>query len=159
MRIILFFSTVLMSVVIAFSSLSDVRAESQESNLKENISQNFSVDYTEPVHQIIEKQLRAFREYDAEKAYGYNSNAFKERYQNKDHFMLMMRLTYKPLTSHLSYTFLDVAEISGRIVQKVEMMNKDGSAVIMMVYLKQNDRGTWLIDGYTLLDSEEAQPI
>ncbi|MEM6781827.1 MAG: DUF4864 domain-containing protein [Pseudomonadota bacterium] len=159
MRIVLFLSCLALSAFIAFTSLSDVRAESQAVKTENAITQNISVDYAEPVHAIIEKQLRAFREKDAERAYKYNSSTFQSRYRDEEHFLTMMRLTYNPLTSHKSYSFLDQSEIGDTLIQKVSMVNKDGSSVIMMVYLKQNERGTWMIDGYTLLDSEDAQPI
>lgn len=159
MRLVLFFSSIALSILIAFTSLSDVRAESQEGTQDNSISKNVSVDFSEPVKAIIEKQLRAFREYDGDKAYGYTSNHFKSQYRDGNHFMSMMRILNKPLTSHVSYTFLDQSQVGSKLVQKVAMMNKDGTSVIMMIYLTENERGTWLIDGYTLLDSTDAQPI
>lgn len=159
MRVFLLFASVALSVLIAITSLSDVRAESQEGTQDNSITQNISAASAEPAKAIIEKQLRAFREYDSDKAYGYTSNHFKSQYRDGNHFMTMMRILNKPLTSHVSYTFLDQSLVGSKLVQKVAMMEKDGTSVILIVYLTQNERDTWMIDGYTLLDSSDAQPI
>jgi hypothetical protein len=142
-----------LSMMIVFTSLTDVRAESQDVS-----AQTVALSPVDPPEKIIEKQLKAFRDREAIDAYSFVSENLKHKYQDADHFLMMMRFTVQPLTSHLSYRILEASQLSDGLVQKVEMLRKDGTYVTVLYKLVQNEKGRWVIDGYTLLDNE-AQPI
>lgn len=153
MRIFLFFGSIILSCVVLLTSFTDVRAEPQDTNV-----QAVALSPIESPESIVEKQLRAFREREAGEAYSYASDHLKEKYNDADHFLMMMRFTVQPLTAHVSYTMLESSPIGEGLVQKVEMLNKDGSKVLILYKLIKNAKGQWAVDGYTLLDNE-AQPI
>ncbi len=142
-----------LSCVIVLSSLSDVQAQPQDAKV-----QSIALAPIETPETVIEKQLRAFREREAVNAYSYASEHLKSKYNDADHFLMMMRFTVQPLTVHVSYDLLESSQIGDGIVQKVEMLKKDGTSVLILYKLVQNTHGQWTIDGYTVLDNQ-AQPI
>lgn len=111
---------------------------------------------TDNIHHVIEEQLRAFRERDAENAFSFASENLKGKYRNSKHFMKTVRFSYKPLYEHLSYAFLDQNIVNGDIIQKVEMIDRKGMPILVLYKLKKMD-DQWLIDGYTVLNND-AQP-
>lgn len=146
-----------MTAIVALCFAIDAHADDMGGGAQD-VAQAVLPQMDDPAQHIIEEQLRAFREDDASLAYALNSDDFQHEYRDEKHFMMMMRFTHKPLVNHLSYTFKGTSHIKDRLVQTVEMLNPSGSSTTVMFYLQKNTDGAWLIDGYTILDTE-AQPI
>lgn len=108
---------------------------------------------------MIAEQLKAFRERDAARAFSVMSEDSKAQYRDPSHFMTMMRYTHQPLTAHLSYAFAQKIQVGDALIQYVDMTNKDGSVVTVMVRLVKSADAHWTIDGYTILEASDAQPI
>ncbi len=110
------------------------------------------------VKNIIESQLKAFRSSDPAAAYKFASENARIKYGNAKGFFTMMRSACSALPDHVSYSFMDRREYNGKILQKIEFLNTDGSASTGFYKLVKNTDGAWAVDGCLMLQSD-AQPI
>lgn len=112
----------------------------------------------DPIHDIIVKQLKAFRDRDAAAAYALTSTDIREKYLDAKAFLHNVRVTYRALYENASYTFLERSEINGSHIQKMEIVDSDGKTATVLCRIVKNDSGEWMIDSYMVLESD-AQPI
>lgn len=112
----------------------------------------------DPVKNIIESQLKAFRKSDPAAAYKFASESAKLKYGSAKSFFIMMRSACHALPDHVSYSFMERREVDGKILQKIEFLNTDGSASTGFYRLTKNADGAYAVDGCLMLQSD-AQPI
>lgn len=112
----------------------------------------------DPVKNIIESQLSAFRKSDPAAAYKFASENAREKYSSAKSFFTMMRSACRALPGHVSYSFMDRREVGNKILQKIEFLNTDGSASTGFYKLVKNADGAWAVDGCLMLQAD-AQPI
>lgn len=116
------------------------------------------LDGVDPIHKIINSQLKAFRHSDPAGAYRYASDAARLKYGSAKQFFVMMRNACGALPSHVSFSFLERSEIGGKALQKIEFLNSDGSTSTGFYRLVKNADNSWAVDGCLMLESN-AQPI
>lgn len=114
----------------------------------------------DPAQDIIEQQLKAFRDRDATLAFELTSDKIRTKYDDDEkRYLQMMRYLYRPLYENDSYTFLESAVVGEAHIQKLELIDLDGDATIVIYRIVPGKKdGTWLVDGYTLLEAE-SEPI
>lgn len=115
------------------------------------------LDGGDPVKNIIESQLKAFRKSDPAAAYKFASESAQKKYGAKD-FFTMMRSACHALPDHVSYSFMERREVGEKVLQKIEFLNTDGSASTGFYRLTKNADGAYAVDGCLMLQSD-AQPI
>ncbi len=104
---------------------------------------------------VVKRHLRAVRERNEQQAYAYITPAFQEKYEDPEGFMKALRYSYRPLYKHLSYRFLESNAFGNITMQQMEITGQDGKTVTVLVRLMRQEDGSWLIDGYTILEAEE----
>ena len=102
------------------------------------------------VQSTIEEQLRAFLSDDGARAYSFAAPVIKERFASEAIFMDMVRRGYAPVYRPRSYSFGELSEAEGHLVQSVEIVDSDGEFWTALYTLQQFD-GAWRITGCFLL--------
>lgn len=109
---------------------------------------------------LITRQLDAINERDADKAYALTTGTFHDKFKSAAQFLSEMRFSYRPVYNHESFRFLDQTETeTGGLIQRVEMTSTHDDPVIVIYKLQRDVSGGWGIDSFTILDTEEGQPI
>jgi hypothetical protein len=105
------------------------------------------------IRAVIEAQLRALSRDDAAAAYAHASKMIQGLFPTPADFLGMVRTLYPPVHRPRRVQFGDVVEMSGRIVQRVELIGPDGAPALAL-YTMVRDGAAWRIDGCMLTESE-----
>ena len=110
------------------------------------------------IRAVIERQLAAFAEDDAETAFGLASPEIRQMFSTARNFMTMVQAEYAVVYRPASTMFADVRQADGRILQFVEMTDADGQMWHAIYHVARQDDGTWLVAGCILIraDAREA---
>lgn len=112
------------------------------------------------IQNIIKSQLDAIRKRDADHAYALTTGTFHEKFDTAGKFLSEMRFFYRPVYNHESYRFLDQTETeTGGLIQRVEVNYTHGEPTIVIYRLQRDPSGAWGIDSFTILETDEGQPI
>ena len=116
----------------------------------------------EAFKQIIEAQINAFRDNDAEKAFSYAVPALKKRFGTAERFMKVVRDGYPAIFLPRQYLFGDVTGGSERPTQRVRLVGPHGHPWLALYgFERKGYHGTWKITGVTLqpLDQPQIQKV
>ena len=105
------------------------------------------------IRRVIESQLRALGRDDAEAAFAHASPMIQELFATPANFLAMVRTLYPPVHRPRRVAFGPVVDMSGRIVQRVELVGPDGAPVLAL-YTMVRDGPGWRIDGCALTESD-----
>lgn len=110
------------------------------------------------IRAVIERQLAAFAEDDAETAFSLASPEIRQMFSTARNFMTMVQAEYAVVYRPASTMFADVRQADGRILQFVEMTDADGQMWHAIFHVARQDGGAWLIAGCILIraDAREA---
>lgn len=112
-----------------------------------------------PAQDIIRQQLSAIKTRDADLAFSLTTKEFHSKFDDASNFFGHMRFEYRPLYNYATFKFLDSHVNDGNILQKVRVEDHYGDDPAIVIFrLEEQDDGQWLIDSFTILDTE-AQPI
>ncbi len=115
---------------------------------------------TREIQDLITKQLQAISDRDADMAYALTTGTFHKKFDTAGEFLTEMRFSYRPVYNHKSFRFLDQTETeTGGLIQRVEVSYTDGDPTIVIYRLQLDQSGKWGIDSFTILETEEGQPI
>lgn len=120
-------------------------------------TKQISTLYNDPVSRVIQQQMSAIQERNAEAAYSLLTEETHGDYDNAQTFLTKMRYEYRPLYNYKEYSFKDRYDVSGALIQKVEVTDLNGELSLVIFRLEQQG-GDWRIDSVTVLETD-AQPI
>lgn len=121
--------------------------------------QNRPVDQQE-IRDIITKQLKAISARDADMAYALTTGTFYKKFNTAGEFLREMRFSYRPVYNHESFRFLDQTPTGAHsLIQRVEVSYTSGDPTVVIYKLQKDNHGAWGIDSFTIIDTDEGQPI
>ncbi len=109
----------------------------------------------EAIRGVIQHQLDAFRADDAGSAFADASPGIQGMFGDPGHFMAMVKSGYPMVYRPRAATFGGLAEIGGRLVQKVRLVGPDGVPSVALYYMEREADG-WKIDGCQLTVPDEV---
>lgn len=97
------------------------------------------------VRKVIEAQLAAFAEDDAERAFSFAAPSIRESFGSAENFMTMVRQGYPVVYRPTSVHFLEPVLDSGTLLQRVRMTDKFGVQWMVVYSLERQDDKSWRI--------------
>lgn len=106
------------------------------------------------IQQVIEQQIAAFQEDNAEMAFSFASPGIRERFQTADRFMNMVKSEYAAVYQPQSVNFEALEIVQGNPVQEVVILSSTGQWVSAYYQMERQADATWRIAGCALLPIE-----
>ena len=122
-------------IVITFLSISSLT--------KAEISYEKEFDETQF---IIESQIQAFLDENAELAYSYAAPLIKMKFNNSLEFMSMVKEYYDPVYNPKQFYFIDARYFEGAIYHQLQVISQQDESFLATYSLVQ-DEGKWKISG------------
>ena len=97
------------------------------------------------VRKVIESQLAAFAEDDAELAFSFAAPAIRESFGSADKFMTMVRKGYPVVYRPTSVRFLEPVQEGDTLLQRVRMTDDIGVPWMVIYSLERQDDKNWRI--------------
>ena len=114
---------------------------------------------SDPVRDIIRKELYAIRARDADAAFALISPDLHEKFENAKNYLSQMRFEYRPIYNHEDFTFTERHHVNGGTVQKVEIEGPyDEEPLTIMYRVEPQENGALAIDSFTILEAE-SEPL
>ena len=95
---------------------------------------------------IIESQIQAFLDENAELAYSYAAPLIKMKFNNPQEFMYMVKNYYEPVFNPKQFQFVDAKYFEGAIFHQLKIISQKNEAFVATYSLIQ-DEGKWKISG------------
>ena len=95
---------------------------------------------------IIESQIQAFLDKDAELAYSYAAPLIKMKFNNPLEFMSMVKNYYEPVYNPKQFYFIDARYFEGAIYHQLQVISQQDESFLATYSLIQ-DEGKWKISG------------
>ena len=111
----------------------------------------------DPIRDVIQRQVDAFRRDDGETAFGFASPAIRGMFGSSDVFMDMVRQGYLPVYRPRVFEFREIVTLHGMVTQKVHVVGPDGRPVTAFYPMAQQPDGSWRIEGCYLQAPDEHQ--
>jgi hypothetical protein len=122
-------------IIVTFLSISSL-AKSEISYEKEFDETQF----------IIESQIQAFLDENAELAYSYAAPLIKMKFNNPLEFMSMVKNYYEPVYNPKQFYFIDARYFEGAIYHQLQIISQQDESFLATYSLIQ-DGGKWKISG------------
>ena len=122
-------------IIITFLSISSL-AKSEISYEKEFDETQF----------IIESQIQAFLDENAELAYSYAAPLIKMKFNSPSEFMFMVKNYYEPVYNPKQFYFVDARYFEGAIYHQLQVISQQDESFLATYSLIQ-DEGKWKISG------------
>jgi Domain of unknown function (DUF4864) len=104
------------------------------------------------IRAVIERQLEAFRQGDADAAFALASPEIQAKYGSPENFMTAVRTFYEPVYRPLRMGgFTNLHVIDGQPTQPVLLVGPDGDFVVALYIMKKQAYGDWKILGCSLI--------
>ena len=95
---------------------------------------------------IIESQIQAFLDENAELAYSYAAPLIKMKFNNPLEFMSMVKNYYEPVYNPKQFYFIDARYFEGAIYHQLQVISQQDESFLATYSLIQ-DEGKWKISG------------
>ena len=95
---------------------------------------------------IIESQIQAFLDENAELAYSYAAPLIKMKFNNPLEFMSMVKNYYEPVYNPKQFYFIDARYFEGAIYHQLQVISQQDESFLATYSLIQ-DGGKWKISG------------
>ena len=105
------------------------------------------------IRDVIARQIDAFRQDDAETAFGFASPGIQDQFGTPGRFLDMVRRAYPAVHRPRSVEFTGLRLDNGAVVQEVELVGPDGAPELALYSMERDDAGTWRIAGCVLVRS------
>jgi Domain of unknown function (DUF4864) len=99
------------------------------------------------VRAVIESQLAAFGADDAERAFAHASPEIRQMFGTPERFATMVRQGYPVVYRPASVAFLVAQWIDGKLIQRVQMSDNQGSSWIVVYEMQLQADKSWRING------------
>ena len=105
------------------------------------------------IETVIQKQMDALAQDDAESAFGYASPNIRQMFGDADRFMGMVKQSYPPVYRHRDASFMDLKEGTTEVVA---ITGEDGRHWIAIYQMIKDEAGAWRINGCQLIEDPDA---
>ena len=95
---------------------------------------------------IIESQIQAFLDENAELAYSYAAPIIKMKFNNPLEFMSMVKNYYEPVYNPKQFYFIDARYFEGAVYHQLQVISQQNESFLATYSLIQ-DEGIWKISG------------
>ena len=95
---------------------------------------------------IIESQIQAFLDENAELAYSYAAPLIKMKFNSPQEFMYMVKNYYEPVYNPKQFQFIDAKYFEGAIFHQLQVISQNNESFLATYSLIQNE-GKWKISG------------
>lgn len=99
---------------------------------------------------IIESQIQAFQNKNAELAYSFASPMIKLRFNNPQEFMSMVKSYYEPVYNPKQYYFIDSKFFEGSIYHQLQIISQSNMSYLATYSLIKNEN-EWKISGCSVM--------
>ena len=99
---------------------------------------------------IIESQIQAFQNKNAELAYSFASPMIKLRFNNPQEFMSMVKSYYEPVYNPKQYYFIDSKYFEGSIYHQLQIISQSNMSYLA-TYSLIKDEDEWKISGCSVM--------
>ncbi|MDA8668968.1 DUF4864 domain-containing protein [Alphaproteobacteria bacterium] len=106
---------------------------------------SFEKEFSE-TQSVIESQIQAFLDENAELAYSYAAPMIKMKFTNPVEFMSMVKNYYEPVYNPKQFYFLDAKYYEGAIYHQLQVISQKNESFLATYSLIQ-DEGRWKISG------------
>jgi hypothetical protein len=102
------------------------------------------------IRTVIENQLAAFADDDAEAAFAFASESIRTTFGTAAYFLAMVKARYPVVYRPSTVLFLDPQKVADEIMQSVEMADEDGRLWLALYRMERQPDNTWRINGCVL---------
>lgn len=95
---------------------------------------------------IIESQIQAFLDENAELAYSYAAPLIKMKFDSPSEFMFMVKNYYEPVYNPKQFYFIDARYFEGAIYHQLQVISQQDES-FLATYSLIKDGGKWKISG------------
>ena len=106
---------------------------------------SFEKEFSE-TQSVIESQIQAFLDENAELAYSYAAPLIKMKFTNPIEFMSMVKNYYEPVYNPKQFYFLEAKYYEGAIYHQLQVISQKNESFLATYTLIQ-DEGRWKISG------------
>ena len=106
---------------------------------------SFEKEFSE-TQSVIESQIQAFLDENAELAYSYAAPMIKMKFSNPIEFMSMVKNYYEPVYNPKQFYFLEAKYYEGAIYHQLQVISQKNESFLATYSLIQ-DEGRWKISG------------
>jgi len=106
---------------------------------------SFEKEFSE-TQSVIESQIQAFLDENAELAYSYAAPMIKMKFTNPIEFMSMVKNYYEPVYNPKQFYFLEAKYYEGAIYHQLQVISQKNESFLATYSLIQ-DEGRWKISG------------
>ena len=99
---------------------------------------------------IIESQIQAFQNKNAELAYSFASPMIKLRFNNPQEFMSMVKSFYEPVYNPKQYYFINSKYFEGSIYHQLQIISQSNMSYLA-TYSLIKDESEWKISGCSVM--------
>ena len=99
---------------------------------------------------IIESQIQAFQNKNAELAYSFASPMIKLRFNNPQEFMSMVKSFYEPVYNPKQYYFINSKYFEGSIYHQLQIISQSNMSYLATYSLIRNEN-EWKISGCSVM--------
>ena len=99
---------------------------------------------------IIERQIQAFQNKNAELAYSFASPMIKLRFNNPQEFMSMVKSFYEPVYNPKQYYFINSKYFEGSIYHQLQIISQSNMSYLA-TYSLIKDENEWKISGCSVM--------
>ena len=103
---------------------------------------------------IIESQIQAFQNKNAELAYSFASPMIKLRFNNPQEFMSMVKSYYEPVYNPKQYYFIDSKYFEGSIYHQLQIISQSNMSYLATYSLIKNEN-EWKISGCSVMPMKQ----
>ena len=106
---------------------------------------SYEKDFNE-TQAVIESQIQAFLDENAELAYSYAAPLIKMKFNDPLQFMSMVKTYYEPVYNPKQFYFIDARYIEGAIYHQLQVISQQNESFLATYSLIRDD-GKWKISG------------
>ena len=108
-------------------------------------------DETDDIHQVITKQLEAFKRDDGMEAYSYAAPMIQEIFPSQENFMQMVKQGYPQVYRPRNYAFTSLERKSDGFAQMVMITDENGRIWNALYFMQRQPDGSWKIAGCQIM--------
>ena len=106
------------------------------------------------VQAVVQSQLAAFAADDAKRAFSYATPELRKAFGSPAAFMAMVKNSYPVVYRPASVAFLKPEGSGNEAVQRVQMLDADGTSYLAVYSLQRQKDKTWRISGCAVVENK-----
>jgi len=117
-------------------------------------AETISANDEKAVQAVVQNQLAAFANDDADKAFSYAAPQLRKTIGSSAAFMAMVKNSYPMVYRPASVFFLKPDSVGEDLVQRVHMLDANGASWLAVYTLQRQKNKTWRISGCTVVENK-----